>query len=218
MPTSFEYTFDFNGERFVAAADRTLWWPAQKALLLADVHAGKAEHFRRAGAALPAGNLAADLERLERAITRTGARRVIVLGDLFHSEVNAEWQQWADWCRRQSCAVELVRGNHDRFLSDADLAAAGMAVHTEPYALGPLQLRHHPPVAAVGGLHISGHIHPVTWLAGPARDRWRLACFWLRDSQIVLPAFGSLTGGFVIGRNERALGCSPDFSLLVTKT
>ena len=43
------------GESLVLLGERALYWPTRQALLIADLHLGKADVFRRAGIALPSG-------------------------------------------------------------------------------------------------------------------------------------------------------------------
>jgi len=43
------------GEKLVLLAERAVFWPAKKALFVADFHLGKAASFRRAGIPLPSG-------------------------------------------------------------------------------------------------------------------------------------------------------------------
>jgi metallophosphoesterase superfamily enzyme len=48
-------------------------------------------------------------------------------------------------------------------------------------------------------LNVAGHVHPVAVL-GKGADRLRLPCFALRRParQLLLPAFGHLTGGYAV--------------------
>jgi metallophosphoesterase superfamily enzyme len=64
---------------------RAAFLAATATLLVADVHLGKAATFRNAGIPVPEGSAQADLARLERLVRDTAARRLIVLGDLFHA-------------------------------------------------------------------------------------------------------------------------------------
>lgn len=215
-----EHKISFGGEELLLRGDRSLFWPSQKALLIADLHAGKAEHMRRAGMAIPSGSLEDDLERLSLALLQTSAQYMYILGDLFHSDINAEWEIFAAWTRRQPCEVALVRGNHDRFLSGADLGAATLAELNEPYQLGDIYLRHHPPTfknsRSVEYFTIAGHLHPAVTLYGPGHDKLRLPCFWLKDQLLVLPSFGSFTGGYDIRRamGGTTFGCSKSGDLI----
>ena len=45
---------------------------------------------------------------------------------------------------------------------------------------------------------LSGHIHPVMRLRAMRKQRMRVPVFWQRSAGLVLPSFGSFTGGFVV--------------------
>lgn len=184
-------------------AEETLWllperavlWPARGWLLLADAHLGKGGALRRAGLAVPAGGTARTLELLGALVTRTAARRVVILGDVLHAALPpadplprllAEWRE-----RHPEVALAALRGNHDR--TPGPLANL-VEWHADTLEAGPFVLRHHPepdrrrPVLA-------GHLHPVVHLRGSARDSARLPAFILERGVLTLPAFGELTGG-----------------------
>src|SRR6478752_4639680 len=104
-------------------AERALYWQREGALIIADLHWGKAATFRAAGVPLPPGTTTDDLARLDRALARTGARRLILLGDLFHARAGrhaaATLVTVAAWrSAHPSLDVLLVRGNHDRSAGD----------------------------------------------------------------------------------------------------
>ena len=216
MPTHYEFRFE--NTSFIATAHRALWWPSEGIVLIADLHAGKAEHFRRAGIAIPRGNLEADLQRLSDIVAETNPKRLIILGDIFHSQINSEMDVLAAWVRAQNCTVELVRGNHDRYISDEQFSQSNILVHIEPYAVGGFMLSHHPKAAGIQDetAWISGHIHPVYRLYGPGRDVLRLACFWQYDKQLILPSFGSFTGGEEIKRQQslKIICCTPGYETI----
>jgi hypothetical protein len=65
--------------------ERALFWPRTQTLFIADPHLGKVATFRTHAIPLPEGNTAADLQRLGQAIDRTGATKLMILGDLFHT-------------------------------------------------------------------------------------------------------------------------------------
>lgn len=209
----------FGSETLELRADRSLWWPRRRMLFIADVHAGKTRHMVRAGLPIPAGSLETDLKRLSASVAELQPERIIVLGDLFHSDVNNEWQQLVAWRRTLLASFELVRGNHDRFMKDAVLQAGGIIVHPEGYYVKPFSLRHHPQAADAEQLTLCGHVHPVYKAYGPGRDRLRLACFVVQATQIIVPAYGSFTGGYDVSKYHysQLIGCGPDFQNLVIK-
>jgi DNA ligase-associated metallophosphoesterase len=185
------------GERLVLLAERALWWPARGALVVADLHLGKAATFRAAGIPIPRGSTAADLARLDGALERTGAESLVVLGDLFHARVGREapgtlaliggWR-----VRRPSLDVLLVRGNHDVGAGDPP-TELGFRCVDEPWEAPPFHLRHHPEPGHAYVL--AGHVHPAVHLAGHGGLRERLPAFVFGERVGLLPAFGSFTGG-----------------------
>lgn len=188
---------------------RAAWLPAVRALLVADVHLGKAETFRSLGVPVPGGIGEATLARLDALIDAHRPRHLVVLGDLLHGpaaqcgSVLAPLARWRD--RHADVAIALVRGNHDDRAGDPP-PECGITLLDEPArlpGLPGLALAHAPsfggpgaPVhgAATGGPTVAGHLHPVLSLRGRA-DRARVPCYWRRGDTLVLPAFGGFTGG-----------------------
>ena len=187
------------GERLDLLPQRAVYWPRRRTLLVADPHFGKAGVFRRAGVALPAGDTAEDLERLTRIVSVTAAERLVVLGDFFHASPDADepWlQAFLSWRGRHSAlAVTVVAGNHDRNIR-APVRGMALEWSMDPLHEPPFVLSHEPE-ADPRGYVLGGHLHPVMWLRGGG-DSLRPPVFWLRRHALVLPAFGSFTGGQAI--------------------
>jgi DNA ligase-associated metallophosphoesterase len=187
------------GETVRLLPERALWWPRAEALLVADLHWGKDATFAAHGVPLPAGTTGSDLARLDRALARTGARTLVILGDLLHARpgrVAPLFDALAEW-RAAHAALEVVavRGNHDRHAGDPP-ASLRIAVEDGPVSMPPFALRHEPePGRHESAYVLGGHLHPVMRLAGPARLRERLPCFLLGPRVGVLPAFSEFTGG-----------------------
>jgi len=169
---------------------------------VADVHLGKAQSFRRLGVPVPEATTDGTLARLSRALATTGARRVVVLGDLLHAPLatarsrgEATRQAVAAW-RQAHAAVQvvLVRGNHDARAGDPP-AEWDVNVVEEPWALGPFALHHAPQADPAGRYVLAGHLHPVLHLSGRGPGHLRLPCFHFGAAVGVLPAFGEFTGG-----------------------
>lgn len=184
------------GERLQLLGERAAHLPDHHTLLVADAHIGKAASFRRLGVPVPEATTAGTLQRLDAALQRSAARRVVFLGDLLHSahaQRGAARNAFAAW-RQRHAALELVlvRGNHDRKAGDPP-AEWGLHCVDEPWPLGVLLLRHEPE-ATPGQPTVAGHVHPGVVLGGRAHDRLRLPCFHLAPMQLLLPAFGEFTG------------------------
>jgi DNA ligase-associated metallophosphoesterase len=184
------------GERVELLAERALHWPRERTLFVADVHLGKAATFRAHGVPIPGGVTATDLARLSRLIERTGAARIIVLGDLLHARagrVPALDAAVVAWRRgHRDVRVILVRGNHDAHAGDPP-PAWDIECVADPSAFAPF-LACHEPVIPASGYALCGHVHPGVRLVGRGEETARLPCFVLGPRHAILPAFGRFTG------------------------
>lgn len=197
------------GARLQLLPERAVWWPAQRALLAADVHLGKGAEFRRQGMAVPAGSSNSDFDRLTALVDRYRADQLWILGDLFHSRPNAELvEAFIDWRRRLPVSrLLLVEGNHDRHVT----AGADWQMDSiDAIEVEGIQLQHEPQRDS-GQAEISGHIHPSCRIRSGRADSLRAPVFWLRGKRLVLPAFGSFTGGYNISprQGERVFAVGP---------
>jgi DNA ligase-associated metallophosphoesterase len=179
---------------------RAAYWPAQRTLLIADIHFGKAAAFRAQGVPVPRGTTSENLARLDLLLDAHEVRHIVFLGDFLHAravqQVRATLEAVRHWrTRRKSLRLTLVRGNHDDRAGDPpeDLQ---IDVVDEPLEAGPFSFCHHPHARARGYV-IAGHLHPVFRLAA-AGDSVRLPCFVFGPGNGILPSFGSFTGGFAI--------------------
>lgn len=184
---------------------RAAFVPATRTLLVADVHLGKAATFRRAGIPVPEGSAQRDLARLERLAIDHAAQRLVVLGDLLHARsgcTEAVIGEFHATRARIAAEVVLVLGNHDRGLAKSPAAlAARLGIDACVPALDEPPFRFvHEPVSDVApahraGITVAGHLHPTVAVRGPGGDRLADRCFVADGSVVVLPAFGSFTGG-----------------------
>jgi DNA ligase-associated metallophosphoesterase len=196
------------GETVHLLGARALYWPARQGLLIADLHLGKADLFRRAGIGLPSGGTQDDLGHLGRLVQQHDVRQLWILGDVLHGAAHrAAWyRQWQGWREQHpDLWIGALEGNHDRVLPKADL---GIELLGERVQEGPFLLRHAP--QSHPGLHVlCGHLHPLARLPGMQR-RW--PAFWLRDALTILPAFSRFTAGIapVVAAGERLVACVED--------
>lgn len=196
-------------------AEQALWWPLARTLFVADVHLGKAATFRARGLPVPTGTTRDNLERLSAVLARTGADRLVVLGDFLHAaeaHTPALLAQLAHWRRaRAGLGLTLVRGNHDRHAGELP-ASLDITVVDEPhvpYAGVPLACCHHPQWVP-GHTVLAGHVHPAVVLRGRGRDALRLPAFSHEAGLLLLPSFGDFTGAHTLapapGRRLYAVG------------
>ena len=186
------------GETLWLLPDKALYWPARRALLVADVHIGKAASFRALHQPVPRGTTEATLARLDQLLTSHECQMLIILGDFLHAKTArapatmAKLQTWRE--RHAGLRIVLVLGNHDRHAGDPP-HSLDIEVVEEPWLLAPFALQHEP-VAHPQHPVLAGHVHPVFVLQGRARQRLRLPCFLMGDAISLLPAFGEFTGGW----------------------
>ena len=182
----------FADETFEATPSGALFWPSQRALLVADLHLEKASWFARLGQFLPPYDSHATLVELSAEIDRTGATRLYCLGDSFHDSIGCE-RLPAD-ARELLCSLTSrldwiwIVGNHDP--SFADHCGGRIALEIE---IAGIVLRHEALRSEARG-EISGHFHPKFRLHLKGRSVSR-RCFVASPTKLIMPAFGSLTGG-----------------------
>jgi DNA ligase-associated metallophosphoesterase len=191
------------GEAVWLLPHKAVYWPREKMLAIADIHFGKAAAFRSFGIPVPRGTTTENLDALDALVDATGADHVLFLGDFLHARAaHAAGTQAAllAWRRRRcDLVLTLVRGNHDKHAGDP-AAVLGIDLVDEPYTVGPFSFCHHPDLDAPGYV-LAGHVHPVYVLA-TRFDALRLPCFVLGPRRMILPSFGSFTGGHGIRPEE----------------
>lgn len=192
--------FHWRGHGLELLAERAVWDPLRRLLLVADLHLGKAEMFQGLGVPLPSDGDASTLNPLLELAHRLRPREVVALGDLIHSRLGLTGelrQKLQALPELMGCPLRLIAGNHER----------GSWLEGLPQcpslALGPWWLSHCPDPRE-GFLNLCGHRHPVA-VVGNAVDRLRLPCFAFDPGLhvLVLPAFGRLTGGHPCPPHER---------------
>src|ERR1700712_5351736 len=86
---------------------KAIYWQQEKALIAADVHLGKVGHFRKAGISIPRDMEQDDLAMLSDLIAEHRPEKIIFLGDLFHSDLNADWDWFVMW-RKQFPKLQII--------------------------------------------------------------------------------------------------------------
>lgn len=178
--------------RFVADSSGVLYWPAHETLLVADLHLEKGAHFAGRGSFLPPYDTRETLSRLADAVERYAPRRVIALGDSFHSTRGAHDIGDEDLGALRRLQVgrtwTWITGNHD-----PEIAGRVGGTRVPDVRIDGISLRHAFSGSA-SGPEIAGHLHPVARLArGGVAVRRR--CFVSDGRRVLLPAFGAYTGG-----------------------
>jgi len=187
-----EVSFGLLDAEFVPHPSGALYWPEERALIVADLHFEKGSSFARHGVMLPPYDTAATLVALGAAIRAFDPAIVVALGDSFHdgeapSRLPPVYR--GELARLQEAREWIwIAGNHDPE-PPADLGGSCVdEVHC-----GSIVLRHEPAIGPAPG-EIAGHMHPAARIRTRGRSL-RRRCFATDGARVVLPAFGAFTGG-----------------------
>ena len=180
------------GKAFAADRSGALYWPSEEALIIADLHLEKGSSYAAQGQLLPPYDTRETLRRLAEAIDRFDAKTVIALGDSFHDREAAERMESRDAealrIMQNACEWIWVTGNHDPQIAQW---LGGYVI--DSLTVEGITLRHEPRGAWTTH-EIAGHLHPAAKIS---RDGYTLRrpCFIGNGQRLVVPAFGTYTGG-----------------------
>jgi uncharacterized protein len=204
--------FSFCGHELMALPQGALFWPARRALLVADLHLEKASWFARFGQMLPPYDSIATLADLTALAVSTGAAEIWCLGDSFHDRHGCDRLP----ARARALLTALtgatrwtwITGNHDPGIADH---CGGEIV--EEADLDGVLLRHEA-IPGESRPELSGHFHPKLRIHHRGRQVSR-RCFVATERKLILPAFGALTGGLDAGHPEIVRAVGPKAEALV---
>lgn len=186
------HDFEFGGQTFEIAGEAALYWRAQDALLVSDLHLEKASAFALYGQMLPPYDSVATLQDIAALCSAYRPAKIISLGDNFHDDDGEHRlaEDAAALLGDLARATEWIwiTGNHDRAVSGI---WGGEAL--DELTLSGITLRHEAK-AGDPNPEISGHFHPKfrQILRGRMVKR---RCFVKTPRKMIMPAFGALTGG-----------------------
>lgn len=203
--------FSFAGHSLTALAEGAVYWPARRALIVADLHFEKASWFAMRGQMLPPYDSMATLADLTVLVDRLSPAEIWCLGDSFHDSAGCDRlpESAQVMLRGLTAAVcwTWITGNHDAALIDR---CGGLVV--DEAVVDGLVLRHEADPDERRP-ELSGHFHPKLRVRLRGRQVSR-RCFVATPTKLMLPAFGALTGGLdashpeiarVVGRQAEAL-------------
>jgi DNA ligase-associated metallophosphoesterase len=190
-PARDRLAFSFRDETLYALGSGALHWPAREMLVVSDLHLGKSDRSaRRGGAILPPYDGIETLDRLAGDILQTRPSIVLCLGDSFDDLTAASAIDPATETRLSALMAGRrwiwIEGNHD----PGPLGIGG--THMLQLAEGPLVFRHIAEPPAEG--EVSGHFHPKARLS-TRRGAVTRRCFLVDRARVILPAYGTYTGG-----------------------
>jgi len=193
--------FEIRKEEFWLSPGKMIWYPAEKALIIADLHFGKTGHFRKSGIPVPQHVYKQDLHQLFAGIQFYKPQKLLIVGDMFHSKANKELDLFYKWRSDISqLHIQLIKGNHD-ILHDEYYADAAIQVD-KYFTAGSFSFVHD--IADVEEdeadeqFYFSGHLHPGISLFGGSRQSLHFPCFYFTKKYAVLPAFSAFSGHCMI--------------------
>ena len=197
----------------MALPQGALFWPARRALLVADLHLEKASWFAQSGQMLPPYDSIATLADLTLIAAATAAEEIWCLGDSFHDRHGCDRLpgRGAGAADRAHCedALDLdhrqSRSGLRRPLRRDDRRGGGGGRPAAP----PRGRARRTPARAQ-----SGHFHPKLRISHRGRLVSR-RCFVATARKLILPAFGALTGGLDAHHPEIVRAVGPGAEALV---
>lgn len=207
------------GDGIALVAPGGAYISSERALIVADLHAGYVQTLQRRGFTLPAQGDDALLSRMRAMLSHIDATRVVVAGDLVHGRPafaaregsRSPLDRLLD--ALDGRALTVVPGNHDRGSSDL-LTRRGVEV-SESCAIGPHMVMHGDEgtdrlrgerslAITRGGRLVLGHIHPALSLDDGAGARARVPAFARAPGLLCLPAMAPLARGADLMRDDHA--------------
>lgn len=184
--------FDFGDQSFELAGEAALYWPAERTLLVSDLHLEKASAFASGGQMLPPYDSLSTLHEVAALAAQFRPERIVSLGDNFHDDAGEVRLAASAASLLQQLVAQTswvwITGNHDR-----NLEARWGGRSVDELSLSGIILRHEA-LRGEGAPEISGHFHPKyrQLLRGRMVSR---RCFVKGPRKLIMPAFGAFTGG-----------------------
>jgi len=190
-------------EPFYLLPQKAMYRPIKNQLILSDIHLGKASHFRKNGIPMPKESHLKDIDTLHYLMNKWKPHTVLILGDLFHSKFNNEWLWFKSFMMEYPIvSFMLVEGNHD--VLKENIYDISNLFKVEIIEEDHFIFSHHP-LKENKKFNICGHVHPGLKLTGSAKQTIKLPCFYLNKTHLILPAFGYLTGLYILEKEENSI-------------
>jgi DNA ligase-associated metallophosphoesterase len=192
----------FAGHEFILDPAGTLFWVTEEILIFSDLHFEKGSYFVSKGNPLPTYDTLHTLEGMETLICAYKPRQVICLGDNLHDAEALARMSLTDFSLLQKIHASVnqwlwIIGNHDKI----DYATTALAnnQYLAQKILHNIILTHD--YQPINQPQIIGHFHPKKTINIHGQTISG-KCFVVSDNLLVMPAFGSYTGGLDIQTAE----------------
>ncbi len=189
-----------------------LYLPDEKTLVVSDMHLEKGTSWASRGIFLPPYDSRQTLTALKSVIAHYQPETLVYLGDSFHDagghgRLDVDVLDVLTGICASQCTF-WITGNHDPEIPDT---LPGQSC--SELAIGAFRLVHIPGRTLDETGEIAGHLHPVATVVGRGRAVKR-RCFITDGQRMILPAFGSYTGGLNI-RDDAFKGMFDSKSMVV---
>lgn len=179
------------GKSFIADRTGALYWPAEKTLIVSDLHLERGSYLTDQGVVMPPYDTASAFEKLEEALDRYDPGRVIALGDSFCADGEARLSAHdADWL------YDLIEDRDWYWVNgpeQAPIAEAFGGTVLPHLTLGGIKFRYEPVRAPVSH-EIAGRVHPVAQISEYGHVM-RGRCFVSNGMRLILPSIGKYSAG-----------------------
>lgn len=191
-------TLNFAGHEIQLLASGACYWPQQKTLIVADLHLEKGSYFALRGQPIPLADTRSTLEKLQQEIFNLQPQRVICLGDNVHDAKGFLRMKEEDFLLLQSMHLSVpswlwIIGNHET--PRLEKPALEKINFVFEVIIDNLCFTHQFQKERL--FQIMGHFHPKISIT---RQGVKITgkCFSVTENVLIMPAFGSYTGGLDI--------------------
>lgn len=193
-------------------------------IVASDLHLGYESAMTKGGVFAPKVNLKKIIENLDSAITRTGADRAIIVGDIKHDFSNIEAEEFNElhdlilFLKKRGVSPMLIKGNHDNFV-ERYREPFKLLVYGHEAAIGDYLFFHGdelPKIPAKSpSMLIMGQEHPAIGITNLVGKREKLRCFLYGEYEklpiLVLPAMCFFSAGTSVNWEPKHRLLSPIF-------
>ncbi|MFY9642601.1 MAG: phosphoesterase [Rhodomicrobium sp.] len=180
-----------SGKSMIADATGALYWPAENALIVADLQLSSCSYLEGPDVLLPPYDTASAFEKLEEALDRYDPARVLALGNSFAGLAsNGLNYHQLDWLQ------DMMEGRDWYWVTGSDTAAlpGGIGGTVVPQLLlSGVKFRAEAVRAHVAN-EIAGGLHPVAQISQYGH-LLRGRCFVTNGMRLIMPAMGNYSAG-----------------------
>jgi hypothetical protein len=198
-----------------------------KSLVVSDLHLGYEGAMAKRGTFVPKVNLKRILEKLDKAISATGAEKMVVTGDIKHDFSGIEADEFNElydlinFLKERKVSPILIKGNHDNFV-ERYKGPFKLAVYGQSKEIGNYLFFHGDELPKIPSespaMLMMGHEHPTISIANAVGVREKLRCFlygnYKRIPILVLPEMGYFSSGTDVNLEPKDQLLSPVFKLM----